>query len=136
MNILIPGLVLGIYTVLFFFYLGFSRRNAVLSREMDPKYYETFSEGQEPRRLKILSRHGANLFEMPLLFYVVLLMIYVTGSTSLAFVILAWTFVGLRAVHAFIHLGRNIVLHRFLVFGLSVVVLLGLYIGLLVRLLV
>lgn len=135
MNILIPGLLLGIYTMLFFFYLGLNRRKAVMSREMDPEYYKAFANGQEPPRLQILSRHGANLFEMPMLFYVVLLMIYVTGSTSVALFSLAWAFVGLRAVHAFIHLGRNNVQHRFMVFALSVAVLLCLYVGLLVKLL-
>ncbi len=114
----------------------FNRRKAVLSREVDHKYYETFSGSQEPPRLQKLSRHGANLFEMPMLFYVVLLMIHVTASTSTVFLSLAWAFVGSRAVHAFIHLGRNTVLHRFLVFGLSVALLLCLYVGLLVKLLV
>lgn len=132
MNILIPGLVLGIYTMLFFFYLGLNRRKAVIKREVDHKYYVAFSGGEESPRLQVLTRHGANLFEMPILFYVILLMIYVTESTSVLFVSLAWAFVALRAVHAFIHLGSNVVLHRFLVFGLSVAVLLSLWVGLLI----
>lgn len=133
MNIFIPALILGIYTMLFFFYLGFTRRNAVLNRDIDPGYYSTFSGGEEPKRLQVLSRHAANLLEMPMLFYAVVLMIHVSASTSSLFVVLAWAFVGLRFVHAFVHLGSNFVLHRFLVFALSVAVLLTMWVLLLIR---
>ena len=134
MSIFVPPLVLGIYTMLFFFYMGLTRRKAVQSREMDPKYYRTYSDGEEPQRLRVLTRHSANLLETPLLFYVVVLMIDATGSTSGLFVGLAWAYVALRFAHAYIHLGTNFVLHRFLVFGTSLVVLLAMWVLLLVRL--
>lgn len=135
MNILVPALVLGIYTILFFFYIGVSRRKAVQQGEMDPRYYRAFSDGEEPPRLRILSRHGANLLEAPMLFYVVVLMIHVTGSSGAVFVGLAWAYVAIRLLHAFIHLGSNFVLHRFLVFGVSMLALLTMWVLLLVRLL-
>ena len=133
MNILVPALILGVYTLLFFFYLGFSRRNAVQKRDVDPKYYRTFTGGQETPRLQVLSRHAANLIELPLLFYIVVLMIHVSGSTSTLFVGLAWSYVILRFLHAFIHLGSNNVLHRFLVFGIGTLVLLSMWVLLLIR---
>ncbi len=136
MSIFVPALILGIYTMLFFFYMGLTRNAAVKAREMDPKYYRTYSGGGEPERLRVLTRHSANLLETPLLFYVVVLMIHVTDSTSSLFVGLAWAYVVLRFVHAFIHLGTNFVLHRFLSFGLGLVVLLAMWVLLLVRLVV
>jgi len=135
MNILIPALILGIYTILFFFYMGLSRRKAVQGGVMDPRYYRTYSDGKEPDQLRILSRHTANLLEMPLLFYTIVLMILVTGETTALLIGLAWTYVGLRFVHAYIHLGTNFVLHRFLVFGVSALVLLAMWVILLVQLL-
>ena len=116
--------------------MGLTRNAAVKAREMDPKYYRTYSGGGEPERLRVLTRHSANLLETPLLFYVVVLMIHVTDSTSSLFVGLAWAYVVLRFVHAFIHLGTNFVLHRFLSFGLGLVVLLAMWVLLLVRLVV
>lgn len=136
MNILIPGLLLGIYSMLFFFYLGMRRRKAVSTRAVDHKYYRTFSGGEEPEALRVLSRHGANQFEMPMLFYAVLLMIYVTDNATPLFVGLAWAFLVLRFAHAFVHLGTNFVPHRFLVFAAGVLVLLAMWVGLLVKLLV
>lgn len=135
MNILIPALLLGIYTMVFFFVLGLKRRAAVLAGEVEPKYYRAFAGGEETPRLHIMGRHLANLLEAPMLFYVGVLMLYVSGHTGALFVGLAWAFVGLRAVHAWIHLGSNYVLHRFVVFGLSMLVLLAMWTGLLVSLL-
>lgn len=135
MSIFVPPLILGIYTMLFFFYMGLSRRNAVQNRQMDPKYYRTYSGGEEPENLRVLSRHAANLLETPMLFYVVVLMIHGTGSSSALFIGLAWAYIVVRFVHAYVHLGTNFVLHRFLVFGVSMIVLLSMWVALLVRLL-
>lgn len=135
MSIFVPALILGIYTMLFFFYMGLTRRKAVQNRDMDPKYYRTYSDGQEPARLRLLTRHSANLLETPLLFYVIVLMIHATGSTSTLFVGLAWAYVALRFAHAWVHLGGNVVLHRFLVFGVGMLVLLAMWVLLLIRLL-
>lgn len=136
MNILIPALILGIYTILFFFYMGLSRRKAVQGGTMNPRYYRTFAGGQEPDELRILSRHAANLLEMPMMFYAIVLMILVSGESSALSVGMAWAYVGLRFVHAYIHLGTNYVLHRFLVFGVSALVLLAMWVILLVQLVV
>ncbi|NNF16176.1 MAG: hypothetical protein HKN70_05480 [Gammaproteobacteria bacterium] len=133
MNILIPALILGIYTLLFLFYMGLTRRKAVQTGEMDPRYYRTYTGGEEPERLRILSRHFSNLLEVPVLFYAVVVMIYAAGASSALFVGLAWLYVALRFVHAYIHLSSNFILHRFLVFGISALVLLLMWVLLLIR---
>ena len=55
-----------------------------------------------------------NLFEMPVVFYVVCLVVYVTGAVDGTYVAAAWAFVALRAVHSLIHITINRVLARFL----------------------
>ena len=57
-----------------------------------------------------------NLFEMPVLFYVVCLYLTVFGQVTSMMVTCAWAFVALRAVHSFIHCSYNNVLHRFIVY--------------------
>lgn len=54
-----------------------------------------------------------NLFELPVLFYVLCLTLYVTHQFSGAFVIAAWAYVALRAAHSYIHCTYNDVMHRF-----------------------
>ena len=135
MHIFVPALVLGLYTMLFYFYMGLRRRSAVQAREMDHRYYRTYTGGEEPDSLRVLSRHAANLIEIPMLFYAVVIMIEVSGVSSPLFVGMAWAYVALRFVHAWIHLGSNFVLHRFLSFGVSMLVLLAMWVGLLLVLL-
>ncbi len=60
-----------------------------------------------------------NLFEMPVLFYVLCLALYMTQTVSQGFLWAAWVYVALRVVHSFIHIGYNHVMHRFAVFALS-----------------
>ncbi len=60
-----------------------------------------------------------NLFEMPVLFYVFCLTIFVTQSVTLIFVGCTWLYVLLRVVHSVIHCTYSNVLHRFIVYALS-----------------
>ena len=60
-----------------------------------------------------------NLFEVPVLFFAVCLALPLSGAVTATQLLLAWTFVSLRAVHSFIHLGSNRVIHRFAVHVLA-----------------
>ncbi len=64
-----------------------------------------------------------NLFELPMLFYVLCLALLITANVSTLQLALAWAYVALRCVHSYIHLGYNKVMHRFFVFLASGVVL-------------
>ena len=57
-----------------------------------------------------------NLFEVPVLFYVVCTVLLVGGSDSLLLTVLAWLFVALRYLHSLIHLTHNTVMQRFKVY--------------------
>jgi hypothetical protein len=131
LSILIPGLVLGLYTLLFFFFMGYTRRAAIIGGEIGIEYYRTYDHGREPERLKVLTRHASNLLETPLLFYVALLFILTSGAANGMFLTLAWAYVAARFVHAYIHLGTNNVTHRFLAFGTSLLILTAMWIGVL-----
>jgi hypothetical protein len=54
-----------------------------------------------------------NLFELPVLFYLALVIAALTGQVSTVTIVLAWLFVALRVVHSVIHCGYNKVMHRF-----------------------
>ena len=68
-----------------------------------------------------------NLFEVPVLFYVLCIAIAITGGSTPGFVAAAWTYVGLRALHSLIHVTYNHVIHRFLVYVSSTVLLFGMW---------
>jgi hypothetical protein len=108
---------------------------AVRNREIDAGYYKAFQGAEEPEPLRVVSRHFSNLFEMPVLFYVGLLMIYVTHQTTVWLVGCAWLYVVLRYVHSWVHLTNNEVMTRVLVYFASGFVLLVMWATLLVQLL-
>ena len=69
-----------------------------------------------------------NLLELPVLFYVGCLAFYVTDTVDAAAVVLAWSYVALRAAHSSIHLRYNNVFHRLTAFAASNVVLVALWV--------
>ncbi|RDX36609.1 hypothetical protein DZA50_03960 [Kangiella sp. HD9-110m-PIT-SAG07] len=60
--------------------------------------------------------HFMNLFEMPVLFYLAVIVAIVTNSASLWLVGLSWLYVLCRMAHAYIHCTYNNVFHRFKAF--------------------
>ena len=75
-----------------------------------------------------------NLVEVPTLFYVLCLILYVTGTVTPACVALAWLYFALRIAHSLIYLTYNHVVHRFAVFATSNLVVLAMLTCLAVRL--
>ena len=76
------------------------------------------------------SNNLKNLFEMPILFYVAVLLSLVLIVQDDLLVNLAWGFVALRAVHSIIHCSYNDVAHRFTAYALSCLFLLFIWIRL------
>jgi len=60
-----------------------------------------------------------NLFEMPVIFYALVLYLLATGGADSVHVAAAWTFVGFRVLHSAVHCTVNIVLLRFTLYALS-----------------
>jgi hypothetical protein len=127
MSILHPVFALVALTALTLGRLAVGRLRAVQSGEASLAYFKTYQDGREPDHTRALARHYDNLFQAPMLFYVAALVILVTGTETVATLALAWAYVGLRAVHTWIHTGPNDVVWRFRVFGLSWVVLVAMW---------
>ncbi len=73
----------------------------------------------------------ANLFEMPVLFFAIVPLLMATQQAGIAQVLLAWIFVGLRAIHSWHHL-RGRIRPRFRTYIASVAVLAAMWIGFLI----
>ena len=56
---------------------------------------------------KQADRNLINLFEFPILFYAICVVLYVTGKVDAYFVVLAYRFVGLRVAHSLYHIFIN-----------------------------
>ena len=63
----------------------------------------------------------SNQFELPVLFYVLTILAYITHSAGVLFVIMAWIFVVFRYLQAYIHVTSNNVRWRGGFFGVAAV---------------
>ena len=129
--IVFPGIAMFFLSFSAVVYLGYSRVTAVQRGDVSIRYYRLYNEGEQPAALQLIGRHVQNHFEVPPLFYIVLLFLYVTGSVTPFSVTLAWLYVALRCLHSFIHLGSNDVRRRLQAFAASGLVLAGLWLYLL-----
>lgn len=99
----------------------------------NPPTAETFATGTAAKRyfepVEMPANNLANLFETPVLFFVLALLLMQTELVSDTQVVLAWVFVALRAVHSWIHIVVRNVRLRAPTYWLSVVVLIAMWVG-------
>lgn len=134
-QILYPAFAMFALTMAVLLRLRSARFAAIRAGEVSAEYYRAYPEGVEPERLRVIARHFANLFEMPVLFYVGVLMAYVSGRADGWLVLCAWLYVAIRVAHSFVHLTSNWLPARFALYFGSAFVLTVLWAILLVRLL-
>ena len=76
-----------------------------------------------PEEVQYPANNFKNLFELPVLFYFLCLYLYVSGNVDSWYVMGAWAFVGLRAIHSCVQCTTNIVMRRFVVYMAGAIVL-------------
>jgi hypothetical protein len=110
------------------------RLAAVGRGEMKAAFYRTFQGGEEPDEIRVTTRNFINQFEVPVLFYVGLILTYVTQQVSYWMIVCAWLYVALRYVHSYVHLTSNDVLLRFRLYFGSGIVLVVMWTSLFIKL--
>jgi hypothetical protein len=110
------ALVYGLYIL-----LGYRRRKMMQVGKVRLSDYR--ENRAEPPESLFVKNCIANQFELPVLFYVCCVLLYVTEADNLVAVILAWIFVGLRYVHAIVHVTSNRIRYRSALFAAGYVVL-------------
>jgi hypothetical protein len=128
LEILYPVIALAGWTFLVLLLIPFVRVGAVRRREIAPSDFKYGESLAVPPNVSIPNRNYMNLLELPMLFYVVCVILYVTAGTSRPAVLVAWAYVAFRVVHSLIHLTYNHVLHRLFAFTLSNVALVSLWV--------
>jgi hypothetical protein len=126
--ILYPLFALAAWTLLVLGLIPIARVRSVRQREIAPNDFKYGDSAKVPGRVSIPNRDYMHLLELPMLFCVVGVLLYVTGGASSPALAVAWAFVALRVVHSLVHLTYNHVLHRLAVFTLANVALVALWI--------
>jgi hypothetical protein len=103
------------------------RLGEMREKRIHPQQVATSRQVAERLHAVQASDNFRNLFEVPVLFYVLCAMLISTGQASTLFAAGGWLFVLLRAAHSYIHCTYNKVTHRFAMFAASSAVLLAMW---------
>jgi hypothetical protein len=123
MRIFLPALVMAGLTFIVWLRMYFARIGEMKRERVHPQSVAT--SAQMAARLKDTraADNFRNLFELPVLFYMALVVAAITGQVTQLVLVLAWLFVALRILHSTIHCSYNKVMHRFYAYFAGGVVL-------------
>lgn len=104
----------------------YARRLAFLVQSgVDPQSISTpeLLNATIPTRTNNPSNNLKNLFELPVVFYALCILLYLSSKVDAPYLYAAWAYFGLRTVHSLVHATVNIVKYRFPAYFLSGLVL-------------
>ena len=120
-------------TMIILVLMGLERVPRVMSGEIPLKDIAVDRDAY-PLKARLLSNNFDNQFQLPMLFYIAVLLALWSGGTNWLEVACAWAFVALRYAHTAIHVTTNNVERRFAVYTTGLAVLAVLWLLLLLRL--
>jgi hypothetical protein len=129
--ILWPLIIQMVLTLLMFLRLGTVKARARAAGEVDLTV-TALNNDAWPDDVRKISNNIRNQFQLPVLFYALVLALFALESVDVFAITLAFLFVASRLPHAFIHTGSNYVPNRTRVFKVGVLCVIGL-VGLLAR---
>jgi hypothetical protein len=133
-SVLLPLFVQVLLTFTLLGILAVRRQRMFRQREMHPQDLAVRG-AREPLPVAQVAGSYQNQFEIPVLFYALVILALFTRKADLVFVIMSWIFVLARLAQAAIHVGPNIVRLRGLAFAVSMLVLLIMWIIFIIRIL-
>lgn len=120
-TILQPMLAVMALTMVVWFYL-YAVRIPAMRRARKPAQTYTVPDTviqHLPEEANYPANNFNNLFQLPVLFYVLCLYLYVTGSVDALYVYAAWVFFVFRVAHSIVHCTINRVVARFTLYCLG-----------------
>jgi hypothetical protein len=110
-----------ILTMTVWIYLYIRRLPFILSLKIDQQELAApgMLEKLSPPSVINPSDNFKNLFEIPVLFYAIVLYLFVTNQVDSIYLNAAWIFVGFRVIHSIIHCTFNLIPLRFAAYVVS-----------------
>jgi hypothetical protein len=120
--VLLPLFVEVALTFVLLYWMAYQRTSALQAGEVRLGDI-ALRQPNWPVRATQVANAFHNQLELPILFYVLTILAWITRHADLLFVVMAWIFVALRLVQAYIHVTDNDVRRRGLVFIVGAIVL-------------
>lgn len=108
-------LTLLVWVYMYIRRISFIRSNKFSAEELSPIVFAQLS----PPEVANPSDNLKNLFEIPVLFYALVLYLFVTQQVDTTYVTAAWVFVVFRALHSAVHCTFNLIMLRFYLYLLA-----------------
>lgn len=126
-----PALALMLWTLLVLLQVPIRRFTAYFRKRVGPLDFQYGESAHVPADVALPNRVFMNLVEVPVLFYALVFIAFLSQQVDAVSVGLAWLYVALRLAHSLIYFTYNHVIHRFAVFATSNLVILGMifYLG-------
>lgn len=130
-----PLLAQVLIVLVLYILLTLRKKKAAAAGQVDESRRGLFDDAWPPSVIQV-NNCIRNQFELPVLFCLLVLVLWTTGGAGSAAVAVAWLFILSRVLHAWIHTGSNHVPHRrkaftfgclmvMLLFGMALYSLLG-----------
>jgi hypothetical protein len=132
-RLIFPVLAHMLWTLLVILALGRARVRALRTRKTTLQDI-ALSADAWPDDVKKLGNNASNQFETPVLFYGLAVIATLIGATGWIMVALAWAFVATRIGHTLVHAGANDVRLRFQIYVVGLAAILGMWFGVLAKL--
>ena len=132
--VLLPLFVEVIMSFVLLYWMAYLRTRALRMGEVKAQGI-ALREPSWPPGITQIGNAYHNQLELPVLFYVLTILAWVTRHADFLFVVLAWIFVASRLVHAYIHVTNNNVNRRGPAFGLGALVLTIMWVIFMIRIL-
>lgn len=119
-EILAPVLVMFLLTLVVWLYMYVRRLPFVFSGDYTPDRGTALElDMASPADIVRPSDNLRNLFELPVIFYALVLMLFVTQQVDGGYLTAAWVFTGFRVLHSAMHCTANIIPVRFALYLIS-----------------
>jgi hypothetical protein len=111
--IILPALAMVALTFIVWWRMFFTRIGQMKRERIHPQAVATSAQATARLTDSRAADNFRNLFELPVLFYLALVVAALTAQVTILTMSLAWAFVVMRIVHSAIQCSYNKVMHRF-----------------------
>ena len=132
--IIYPILAVVLMNFIVMFHMRYMISKAIKNRDVEYKYFKAY-ESSAPEYLLTSRHHYKNFFEIPILFYLLCLVLYMIDDVSAIDLWIAWLFVVFKGIHSYIRITSNYVPYRAYSFFVCVFLLFGGWINLTIKML-
>jgi hypothetical protein len=128
--IFLPVVIQIVLVFSLYIYLAIVKSKAIKAGKVDEQRRSLYDDAWPDYVLKV-NNNIRNQFEVPVIFYVLVLLMWLIQSINIVMHILAWLFVASRILHSIIHVGSNYVPKRrkIFMFGCLILIIMTFYLA-------